>query len=913
MADIQTLINYLNPKKYQSNKLGIEGYQFIKIDAVFLNENQDYDSENVFKIFFNQLPNTSDFTDDYVKLETGYDLYVHNINNDINYYFQRNEDNIVTYVSIADFLLTNTTEEHFQTLDDQDFILIKSGKHYYRYSDEAIYTLREILSEIPLIAKKTLSYDPNDLDGLENGTYNVNYRDATGYTYSFMDRWFTFLSEQAKREIKVTLNPQKGKVFWYPDIEINKNNVTLYYDYSVFYNEDFDATKEGFAIKLEFNDLEGFFGFMMVTYFVKGISLLQVSEDVNNRKRNCLINYVRLINYVLKEQNPSIDQALTYLYYIPAEFYKENRHIFKNIDSLDNILGEEFIWKVIKIALEDQLTNVGINKEDVVLRLLKILKYIHKDEEGLKKEKNDYLLKQLLDRKTKDGLSYLLALYQKLNTDNFVKYNTYIYKLWANSSFVNPKNPVYKATSPFVKSDKVTDKVDKNIPRLVFPYKTNKLIGIYSSNINTEFNDKGNIVVTPDESWADNIIKATVNYGLGEILEEFVEEDWQAEYHPLQPVYLADPYNDKAIQLQTLSPMLLIKANEDKTFWSNVATTTEYAIDVITTLSGIGNIAKFRHLARAVRIAQASNKSKRVIWYLKFSKVVKGAAAGVEITAGTVNALLKLTGLKDDPFGRAVSEFLFWLELLTLTGELTAAISKGLKTTANTLTKGKELDLLNESLDDLVKKGEIDLFQKIKIIDELENVKRVKSGRVKQFKEFVKRWENKSIKELTTKEIADNLRGFTEQANRVANIIEDGRMKVYILEEDAFKKAYLKEGGDLSRYVGTEAFSSGKNNYFRETKSVVEFMSELVHEGTHALDNFAKDELFDAATKTITNFDEWVKEVERIEELFGNRWSFEKRAFFHERAFQEATEMVTEYKNIRKMINNIEYSYPKEL
>lgn len=209
---------------------------------------------------------------------------------------------------------------------------------------------------------------------------------------------------------------------------------------------------------------------------------------------------------------------------------------------------------------------------------------------------------------------------------------------------------------------------------------------------------------------------------MGEFIKQFVEEDWQAEYHPLQPVYLADPYNDKAVQLQKIAPMLLLKANEDKSFWSNIITGTEYGIDALTTLSGIGNVLKFRHLARAVQVAQSINKGKKVIWYYKASRVIKGAAGAVEITSGTVNALLKITSIKDEVFGAALSEYLFWLELLTLSGELTLAIKKGLQNSAKKLVHKENIKHLEQGLDNLINENKISKTDKLKALDELDEI-----------------------------------------------------------------------------------------------------------------------------------------------------------------------------------------------
>jgi hypothetical protein len=68
--------------------------------------------------------------------------------------------------------------------------------------------------------------------------------------------------------------------------------------------------------------------------------------------------------------------------------------------------------------------------------------------------------------------------------------------------------------------------------------------------------------------------------------------------------------------LPKLIPAFFLKANEDQSFWSNIITSIEYGVDVLTTFSGIGNIAKFRHLTRVAEVASRA---------IKFNKVVKYA------------------------------------------------------------------------------------------------------------------------------------------------------------------------------------------------------------------------------------------------------------------------------------------------
>ncbi|AZA52914.1 hypothetical protein [Chryseobacterium sp. G0201] len=176
-----------------------------------------------------------------------------------------------------------------------------------------------------------------------------------------------------------------------------------------------------------------------------------------------------------------------------------------------------------------------------------------------------------------------------------------------------------------------------------------------------------------------------------------------------------------------------------------------------------------------------------------------------------------------------------------------------------------------------------------------------KTKRIKQHEDFVEKWSGKSIRTLTKIEIANSLKGFTEQGNKIAKLIEDGEMLFEILNESTFKMAYLESGGKLSNYkkYRIEAFSYGDINYFREDKSIESFMSELIHEGTHTLDYLEEQRLFELG-----------KSEAEIDKILGDIYSFEKRAYFHERAFQIATEMDVEYKTIESMLEHIFYTYP---
>jgi hypothetical protein len=89
-------------------------------------------------------------------------------------------------------------------------------------------------------------------------------------------------------------------------------------------------------------------------------------------------------------------------------------------------------------------------------------------------------------------------------------------------------------------------------------------------------------------------------------------------------------------------------------------------------------------------------------------------AAVVEITSGTVNILLKLTNKNNTEFGTTIARYLFWLELLSLSGELTVTIHNGLKKSAREVLEHED-ELLIEAKKTGVKKAD-DILDEIRAI-----------------------------------------------------------------------------------------------------------------------------------------------------------------------------------------------------
>lgn len=174
-----------------------------------------------------------------------------------------------------------------------------------------------------------------------------------------------------------------------------------------------------------------------------------------------------------------------------------------------------------------------------------------------------------------------------------------------------------------------------------------------------------------------------------------------------------------------------------------------------------------------------------------------------------------------------------------------------------------------------------------------------KRKRTKQHEDFIKKWSGKSINALTKTEIANALKGFTEQGNKIAKLIEEEKIIIHILDDDAYIQLCMEEYGDtLKQAINTHAFADGVDMYFRSSRKPDIFLSELMHEGTHAKEAFEIKNLLDLG-----------KTDKEIMEIMGNNWSSEKRAFFHEHAWQEATGTTKDFETIEEMLENIFTNY----
>ncbi|WGD35820.1 hypothetical protein [Olleya sp. YS] len=339
------------------------------------------------------------------------------------------------------------------------------------------------------------------------------------------------------------------------------------------------------------------------------------------------------------------------IYRLAPKFVIESR----GIEQLTNDL-----FLLLSIPVDEN----GTNEEFVVLEIIKALLKITKT--------NDEFLELFL-KYFNDEHSLLSLITFRLDGQNFKEFVTIMHNAWKDSS--------YAEIDP-LENKKV--KITEKSPPLL-SYNSKNVIGFHTDNAQINWKKSINEVD----------IDLTLGTGLFETIhlknsyKREIKDTFNYKYHPFSPIVIVNADNSEFIFEDntqkdlgfTKMPVFVLCAEDETAFWKNVITATEYAVDIATTFSGVGNILKVGRLAKILKAGhKLIGKTKTATKAIKITKTVAGI---VEVTSGVGNALLKLAGKNDTPFGRAITKYLFYLEMLSLSGELSVALHVALKKSAN--------------------------------------------------------------------------------------------------------------------------------------------------------------------------------------------------------------------------------------
>ncbi|MDN3695444.1 hypothetical protein QWZ06_26065 [Chryseobacterium tructae] len=523
-------------------------------------------------------------------------------------------------------LLTETTE----SLSDAWLIElpIEFGTSSYIYDTDKnlVVIFSESLKKITIFPDN-IYYNPNgkELKDIKSDTYSYDYTDHVttfGKIIKILFEEEQYLWNNPEKKVQVLKSEREGRMNLFPFLQVEyglKNFILKYRYYEQGNRSKLFMSDEECSIILKFASIGGILTFLDQTLFNEGFSL-QKGESQNVQR-----DFFRdqFITQIIHKVEDSIKSKSTLAY------YDAMKTLFYLPESVAIMFSTDFLWMLMEMAISrDSLTNKkDLAEENIFIKLIKLIQ--QKESQEVK------LMNWFLETK-KDGnknSTKFEFIYDRINGDNFLEFSKIVSQVWKKSRFIYPdaeKNPEYATTDGL----------------LFLPYTSQKAFGFYFSNVSMSFDthqQKERLLKTLYETGrfenemrpglkTDNLVSTSV-----EVIHQF----W---YHPFYPIFLKDVENQETeMKLDSVVPAFMLKANRDKQFWSNVITSAEYAADILTTVSGVGNIAKFRYLESfATKASKLRFVSKVGNTVATARKAVAATAAVIEITSGTVNTLLNL-------------------------------------------------------------------------------------------------------------------------------------------------------------------------------------------------------------------------------------------------------------------------------
>lgn len=594
------------------------------------------------------------------------DIYVKNSTNEKKY-----------YIKIDD---TNSNGSNYLNLENNSSEQVNENELYAFpiYFDYTNYFF-DIINKNVLIVSRNLDtvylfndiieYDPKKIE-IVTGQYIYAFEDhvSTFNTlaeplvkpglFSLLETAYRTETNLSDRLVTVNKSTASGSMNLIPKIRKKGDNYVLDYIYSKSEKKRFyEKSLEQQALSIEFKCQGAFITFLNETIF--NDPDFDYDDTSRSEKRTNFINSFHELIVAPLEKNIADKSELHFIDAMATIHYLSNKVLITLSNDSYWILFEEVIKR-------DSLSNKkNLNEEDIFVKIVGLL---------AKKEPNkDLFLERLLNKvavkenilstKATKEISYFEFLYDRINGDNFIAFVNIMHSVWLSSKYMIPAKEVFP-------------ELQKYGPFLL-PYQSEKIIGFYVSNVDASFsnNDIHIDFDTGKEEWGPNIY-AKSGEGYNPVIEHYI-------YHPYFPIFVTDVEKQKTeLKFDTIIPAFFIKANDDKQFWHNVIKTGEYTADVLTILSGIGNLTKFRYLTELASLAEGVETANAIAKTANILRYVKGAAGVVELTSGSVNLMLKLSGLDETELGQSLSKILFYLELITLAGELTFSMKKGLRESA---------------------------------------------------------------------------------------------------------------------------------------------------------------------------------------------------------------------------------------
>jgi hypothetical protein len=341
--------------------------------------------------------------------------------------------------------------------------------------------------------------------------------------------------------------------------------------------------------------------------------------------------------------------------------------------------GRERVEIDLKNILKGWVNTYGTNEEIAVVNMLTGIFRVSKSAESFL----DFLLEDFDKKYTYQNKPFtnIEIIISKIGGEALNEFGVLLQAVWRISSYSNRNNNIFKSTS--------------DIPTFL-PYRSNRTLGFYHDNVDAYMYNKNKLRVTYEKSFFD--------------LEFY-------DCHPYFPIGI--PVEQKGdIILGNQIPAIMLYIKDSKHFWNNVVTSVEYAVDIITLVSGYGAYKAFFRLGKVASRASNLTYGVKVARYARVKGILKLVTGVIEVSSSTIRLLLRAANLDKTETGKDVSDFLFYLELLALGGDLRDLISQGARKHAKKIINNenrirRKLERVVRENDDLDLKDIDILFEEV--------------------------------------------------------------------------------------------------------------------------------------------------------------------------------------------------------
>jgi YwqJ-like deaminase len=577
-------------------------------------------------------------------------IYLEENNGQRKYYILNTQEQ---YVNLRNNQVETPTQQELHQFP----VIYEFNQYFYDIEINKVVTSGNYLETIPLFFDN-IPFDPRGqyLDAVKSTQYDYdfeNHRSSWANLVEFFGERFTHESK-----VDVRKGTLMGTAYIIPTMEVIFNNPFQYklkYPYVINgYTPTIMLPDDDCALVLKFYDVSGLLSFLNETLFSQGFDMELTQESRRDELRKVFRKEIldRLeYNYYGITSTTQFHEILKVLYYLPENIAKE--------------INQNVTWSLFEIGLKGEgfSNNLDVAAEDVFVKLIDLLVL-----QGQSKKLLDFLGKKFDDTDT----LWLERLDKKIDGGNNSKLAYSISKAWLSTSYPYPYDEENKKL--YATSD----------GPLLLPYQSEKWLGLYFDNakISWDTNKKNQrlVKVVLKTGQRENRLATNPTEGLP---DDITEEFW---YHPYHPLYIKNVEKQyTSLQLSAIVPAYMLLANDRKQFWHNVVTGGEYVLDVLAIASGVGVLAEISY------------------GIVSTLSILRGIGAVAGLSSGIASAAMKLTNATDSKLGQTLCEYLFWIEMASLAGQLTVSIRKGLKQSALQLVEQQDDVLrLEKQLDEVV-------------------------------------------------------------------------------------------------------------------------------------------------------------------------------------------------------------------